>query len=57
MVKQAQERANEVVTSANHSAEELRSSSITYATDVLEIRGNEYGKHAGYLEEEPPELD
>ena len=35
LVKQAQERANEVVTSANHSAEELRSSSVTYATDVL----------------------
>ena len=35
MVKQAQERANEVVTAANHSAEELRSSSVTYATDVL----------------------
>jgi len=35
LVKQAQERANEVVTAANHSAEELRSSSVTYATDVL----------------------
>ena len=35
LVKQAQERANEVVTFANHSAEELRSSSVTYATDVL----------------------
>ena len=35
LVKQAQERANEVVTSANHSAEELRSSSVTYATDGL----------------------
>ena len=33
--RQAQERANEVVTAANHSAEELRSSSVTYATDVL----------------------
>ena len=35
LVKQAHARANEVGTSANHSAEELRSSSITYATDVL----------------------
>lgn len=35
LVKQAQERANEVVTAANHSAEELRNSSVTYATDVL----------------------
>ncbi len=35
LVKQAQERANEVIDSANKSAEELRSSSITYATDVL----------------------
>ena len=35
LVKQAQERANEVISSANQSAEELRSSSITYATDVL----------------------
>lgn len=35
LVKQAQERANEVVTAANHSAEELRISSVTYATDVL----------------------
>ena len=35
LVKQAQERANEVVTAANHSAEELRSSSVTYASDVL----------------------
>ena len=34
-IRQAQERANEVVTAANHSAEELRSSSVTYATDVL----------------------
>lgn len=35
LVKQAQERANEVVTAANQSAEELRNSSVTYATDVL----------------------
>ena len=35
LVKQAQERANEVVTVANQSAEELRNSSVTYATDVL----------------------
>ncbi len=35
LVKQAQERANEVISSANQSAEELRNSSITYATDVL----------------------
>ena len=35
LVKQAQERANEVISSANKSAEELRSSSIVYATDVL----------------------
>ena len=35
LVKQAQERADEVVTAANRSAEELRNSSVTYATDVL----------------------
>ena len=35
LVKQAQERANEVVSSANKSAEELRTGSVTYATDVL----------------------
>ena len=35
LVKQAQERANEVISSANKSAEELRTSSVTYATDVL----------------------
>ena len=35
LVKQAQERANEVISSANKSADELRTSSVTYATDVL----------------------
>ena len=35
LVKQAQERANEVVSTANKSAEELRTGSVTYATDVL----------------------
>lgn len=35
LVKQAQERANQIVSSANQSAEELRTSSVTYATDVL----------------------
>lgn len=35
LVKQAQERANEVVTMANQSAEELRTNSVTYASDVL----------------------
>lgn len=35
LVKQAQERANEVITAANKSADELRTSSVTYATDVL----------------------
>ena len=35
LVKQAQERANEVVSSANKSAEELKTGSVTYATDVL----------------------
>lgn len=35
LVKQAQERANQIISSANASAEELRTSSVTYATDVL----------------------
>lgn len=35
LVKQAQERANQIVSSANATAEELRISSVTYATDVL----------------------
>ena len=35
LVKQAQERANEVISAANKSADELRTSSVTYATDVL----------------------
>lgn len=35
LVKQAQERANQIISSANASAEELRISSVTYATDVL----------------------
>ncbi len=35
LVKQAQDRANQIVSAANASAEELRNSSVTYATDVL----------------------
>ena len=34
-MKQAQDRANQIVSAANASAEELRNSSVTYATDVL----------------------
>lgn len=35
LVKQAQERSNQIITAANTSAEDLRNSSVTYATDVL----------------------
>ena len=35
LVKQAQERANQILDAANKSADELRTSSVTYATDVL----------------------
>ncbi|WP_277301007.1 ATPase [Veillonella montpellierensis] len=35
LVKQAQEHANEIITYANQSSEELKSSSIQYAGDVL----------------------
>lgn len=35
LVKQSQERANQIISAANQSAEELRTSSVTYATDVL----------------------
>ena len=35
LVKQAQERANQILYAANKSADELRTSSVTYATDVL----------------------
>ena len=35
LVMQAQDRANQIVSAANASAEELRNSSVTYATDVL----------------------
>ncbi len=35
LVKQAQERASQIISSANATAEELRISSVTYATDVL----------------------
>lgn len=35
LVKQAQDRANQIVSAANQSSEELKNSSVTYATDVL----------------------
>ena len=35
LVKQAQERANQIITAANQSAEDLQSKSVTYASDVL----------------------
>lgn len=35
LVRQAQDRANQIIQTANQSSEELKSSSITYAGDVL----------------------
>lgn len=35
LVRQAQKRANQIILDANQSSEELKSSSITYAGDVL----------------------
>lgn len=35
LVRQAQERASQIIMTANQSSEELKSSSITYAGDVL----------------------
>ena len=35
LVRQAQEHANQIILNANQSSEELKSSSITYAGDVL----------------------
>ncbi len=35
LVKQAQDRANQIVTSANQAAEELETKSVTYASDVM----------------------
>lgn len=35
LVRQAQEHANEIILNANQSSDELKSSSITYAGDVL----------------------
>ncbi len=35
LVKQAQDRANQIITSANQAAEELETKSITYASDVM----------------------
>jgi cell division septum initiation protein DivIVA len=55
LVKQAQERANEVISSANKSADELRTSSVTYATDVLKYVETNMEKRAGQPEKEPPE--
>lgn len=35
LVKQAQDRADQIISAANQSAEELHTNSVTYATDVL----------------------
>ena len=35
LVKQAQDRANQIITSANQAAEELETKSVTYASDVM----------------------
>lgn len=41
MVKQAQDHATHIITLANQSSEELKNSSITYASDVLRyVEGN-----------------
>ncbi len=35
LVKQAQDRANQILTAANQAAEELETKSVTYASDVM----------------------
>jgi vacuolar-type H+-ATPase subunit H len=35
LVKQAQDRANQIITAANQAAEELETKSVTYASDVM----------------------
>lgn len=44
LVKQAQEQATEIINLANQSSEELKSSSITYAGDVLKYVENNLEK-------------
>ena len=44
LVKQAQEQANQIINAANQSSEELKSSSIQYAGDVLKYVENNLEK-------------
>ena len=44
LVKQAQEQTNQIINAANQSSEELKSSSIQYAGDVLKYVENNLEK-------------
>ena len=53
LLKQAQEQANQIINAANQSSEELKSSSIQYAGDVLKYVENNLGENIGKLTSKP----
>ena len=56
LVKQAQEQANQIINAANQSSEELKSSSIQYAGDVLKYVENNLEKNVGKPSSKPRKL-